>query len=38
MWTAKFVYNQFHQVTAKTDARGVVTNYSYDALNRVTDF
>ncbi|MEW6131264.1 MAG: RHS repeat domain-containing protein [Acidobacteriota bacterium] len=35
MWTAKYVYNQFHQVTSKTDARGVVTNYSYDGLNRL---
>jgi RHS repeat-associated protein len=29
-------YNSFDLVTTSTDARGVVTNYSYDTLNRLT--
>jgi RHS repeat-associated protein len=29
-------YNNFNMVTTSTDARGVVTNNSYDSLNRLT--
>ncbi len=29
-------YDANNRLTAKTDARGVVTNYSYDVLNRLT--
>lgn len=34
--TVQYTYNAFGLVTARTDARGVVTNYSYDSLNRLT--
>ena len=30
------LYNNFDLMTQKTDARGVITNYSYDAINRPT--
>jgi RHS repeat-associated protein len=33
-WSAKYTYNAF-AVATKTDARGVVTTYGYDALNRL---
>ncbi len=33
--TVTFVYDDNGNVTQKTDARGVVTGYSYDALNRL---
>jgi RHS repeat-associated protein len=29
-----YQYNSFDQVTQRTDARGVITTYSYDTLNR----
>jgi RHS repeat-associated protein len=35
-WTAKYSYNDFNLVATKTDARGVVTSYTYDTLNRLT--
>ena len=35
-WTCKYTYTTFNAVSTKTDARGVVTTYSYDSLNRVT--
>lgn len=35
-WTAKFDYNDFNQLIDHTDARGVVTHYTYDGLNRLT--
>lgn len=31
-----YVYDADGNVSSRTDARGVVTNYTYDALNRVT--
>jgi lysozyme len=36
MWTTKYVYNDFNAVTSKTDARGVITSYSYDSLHRLS--
>lgn len=30
----QYQYNSFDQVTQRTDARGVITTYSYDTLNR----
>ncbi|MCI0620234.1 MAG: hypothetical protein L0387_00915 [Acidobacteria bacterium] len=33
--TTSFQYNQFGQVTQRTDARGVITTYTYDGLNRL---
>lgn len=35
-WTTKFTYTSFNKVDTKTDARGVITTYSYDALHRLT--
>jgi RHS repeat-associated protein len=34
-WTCKYIYTDFNAVATKTDARGVVTTYSYDGLNRI---
>ena len=36
LWTSKYTYTDFNAVATRTDARGVVTTYSYDTLNRVT--
>jgi RHS repeat-associated protein len=36
LWTSKYTYNQFNQVVTRTDARGVITTYSYDGMNRLT--
>jgi len=35
-WTTKYTYTNFSAVATKTDARGVVSTYSYDQLNRPT--
>ncbi|HJQ26725.1 MAG TPA: hypothetical protein VKA60_22605, partial [Blastocatellia bacterium] len=35
-WTSKYTYTSFNAVATKQDARGVVTSYSYDSLNRVS--
>jgi len=32
-----YTYDDRGNITSRTDARGVVTNYTWDALNRVTD-
>jgi RHS repeat-associated protein len=32
--TTGFQYNNFNQLTQRTDARGVLTTYSYDTMNR----
>ncbi|MGH9554494.1 MAG: RHS repeat domain-containing protein [Terriglobales bacterium] len=34
--TSSFLYNNFNQVTQRTDARGVITTYTYDTLNRLS--
>ncbi len=34
--TVNYQYNAFDLVTQRTDARGVITTYSYDTLNRLT--
>ncbi len=34
-WTSKFTYTSFNAVDTKTDARGVITTYEYDDLNRL---
>jgi RHS repeat-associated protein len=36
MWTCKCAYTSFDALATKTDARGVVINYSYDTMNRLT--
>jgi RHS repeat-associated protein len=36
MWSSKYTYNAFSKITTKQDARGVVTTFSYDGMNRVT--
>ncbi|MBI3651315.1 MAG: RHS repeat protein [Acidobacteria bacterium] len=36
LWTTQYTYTSFNAVATKLDARGVVTSYSYDALNRLT--
>src|SRR5436853_3731260 len=36
-WTVKYTYTDFDAVYQKTDARGVVTTYTFDTLNRLTD-
>lgn len=33
-WTTKYAYTDFGGIATKTDARGVVTNYGYDTMNR----
>jgi YD repeat-containing protein len=35
-WSSKYTYTDFSKVATRTDARGVVTSYSYDTLNRLT--
>ena len=35
-WTAAYQYDANGNITQRTDARGVVSTYVYDALNRVT--
>jgi RHS repeat-associated protein len=35
-WTTKYTYTDFSAVGTKTDARGVLSTYSYDQLNRLT--
>src|SRR5262249_12485827 len=35
MWSMKYIYTDFDAVQTKTDARGVVITYGYDALNRL---
>jgi YD repeat-containing protein len=34
-WSAKYTYTDFSAIASRTDARGVVTTYSYDNLNRL---
>lgn len=36
MWSCKFTYTDFNEVATRTDARGVITTYSYDDLHRTT--
>lgn len=35
-WSVKYEYDNDGNLTSKTEARGVVTQNSYDALNRLT--
>lgn len=35
MWSAKYTYTSFNSVSTRQDARGVVTTYLYDTLNRL---
>jgi RHS repeat-associated protein len=35
-WTTKFTYTSCNEVATRQDARGVITTYSYDSLNRLT--
>lgn len=35
-WTTGYTYTDFNAVSTRTDARGVVTSYSYDSLHRLT--
>jgi RHS repeat-associated protein len=35
-WTTKFTYTSFNAVATGQDARGVITTYGYDSLNRLT--
>ncbi|MFY9553129.1 MAG: discoidin domain-containing protein [Blastocatellia bacterium] len=35
MWTMKHTYTSFGKLATKTDARGVITTYGYDSLNRL---
>src|SRR5260221_14116658 len=35
-WTTAYTYTPSNALSTKTDARGVVTTYTYDSLNRLT--
>jgi RHS repeat-associated protein len=35
-WTTKNTYTDYDKISTRTDARGVVTSYSYDSLHRLT--
>jgi RHS repeat-associated protein len=37
LWTTKYTYTDFGEAATRTDARGVITTYTYDALNRLTN-
>jgi RHS repeat-associated protein len=36
LWTCKYTYTDFNAFATRQDARGVVTTYSYDGLNRLS--
>jgi YD repeat-containing protein len=36
LWTTKYTYTTFDAISTRQDARGVVTTYGYDTLNRLT--
>lgn len=36
MWSCKYTYTDFDAAATRTDARGVITTYSYDDLHRLT--
>jgi RHS repeat-associated protein len=36
MWSCKYTWTDFNAVATRMDARGAVTNYTYDTLNRLT--
>jgi len=36
-WCAKYVYDANSNLLTKTDARDIITTYTYDALNRITN-
>jgi RHS repeat-associated protein len=35
-WSCKYTYTDFSAVATKQDARGVITTYNYDGINRLT--
>jgi RHS repeat-associated protein len=35
-WSRKYTYTAFNSVQTRTDARGVITTYGYDSMNRLT--
>lgn len=35
MWTCKYTYKDFGAISTKKDARGVITSFGYDSLNRM---
>jgi RHS repeat-associated protein len=36
MWSRAYTYTSFDKVATRTDARGVVTTYAYDPINRLS--
>jgi YD repeat-containing protein len=36
MWSCKYTWTDFNAIQSKQDARGVITTYGYDELNRLT--
>lgn len=36
LWTTKYTYTDFDAVLTRTDARGVITTYGHDTMNRLT--
>ncbi len=37
LWTTQYTYNDSDLVATRKDARGVITTYTYDTLNRLTN-
>jgi RHS repeat-associated protein len=36
LWSAKYTYTDFNAISTRQDARGVVSTYGYDGLNRIS--
>jgi RHS repeat-associated protein len=36
LWSCAYTYNNFDAIATRTDARGAITTYGYDTMNRMT--